>query len=261
MPAPAPLRIEVQSGVATLTLDRPDKLNALNVELLEELEHALEALAADARVGALVVTGAGERAFAAGADVGEISGLTPERAPAFCSRGQKLFLRLERLGKPSVAAIRGFALGGGLELALACTLRLASEDARLGLPEIKLGLIPGYGGTQRLRRLVGAGRALEMILTAEPIEAREALRIGLVNRVLPAADLLPAAHDLAASLARQAPLAVRYACEAVLAGAGESLERGLDREARLFALACATEDMKEGTRAFLEKRPPRFQGR
>jgi enoyl-CoA hydratase len=259
--SPPLVRVEIQQRVATLTLDRPDRLNALNRALLDELGQALERLAADPAAGALVLTGAGERAFAAGADVTEIAELGPAAALEFSRAGQRLFTRLERLGKPSVAAVRGFALGGGLELALACTLRVAAEDARLGLPEVKLGIIPGYGGTQRLTRLLGPGRALEIILTGEPVEAREALRLGMVNRVVAAVELLPEARRLAAQLAQRAPLALRYASEAVLGGSGDALDQGLEREAHLFALACASEDMREGVRAFLDKRPPRFGGK
>ena len=252
---------EVKDRIARLTLNRPEKLNALNRETLQVLGGLLERASADAAVGVLIVTGAGEKAFVAGADINELATQTPLEGAAYARAGQAVLTRLERLGKPSIAAINGYALGGGLELALACTLRIAAEEARLGLPETGLAIIPGYGGTQRLSRLVGRGRALEMILTGEPIDAAEAHRIGLVNRVVPRADLLSAAEGLARTLLGRGPVALRCALQAVLEGLDTPLEQGLGLEATLFGLTCASEDMREGTRAFLEKRKPGYKGR
>ncbi len=247
-------------GIALLTINRPEKLNALNAALLGELEEAFERVAREAAIRGLIVTGAGEKAFVAGADVAELSGLAPGEAQAFSLRGQRVFRRLETMGKPSVAAINGHGLGGGLELALACTLRVASPEARLGLPEVRLGMIPGYGGTQRLARLVGRGRALEMLLTGEPVDAAEAHRIGLVNRVAPRAELLAAARELLAKILAGAPRAVALAMETVDAGLNTGLEEGLRLEAAAFGLASASRDAREGLQAFLEKRSPRFMG-
>jgi enoyl-CoA hydratase len=247
--------------VATVTINRPDTLNALNAAALDELRRALLDLRHDTGVGALVITGAGPKAFVAGADIRELAALDPAAARALAERGQHVFDLVERLGKPVVAAVNGFALGGGCELALACTLRVAAETARLGQPEINLGLIPGYGGTQRLARLVGRGRALEMLLTGDPIDAQEAWRIGLVNRVVPSAEVVPTAQALAARLAGKAPHAVRAILDAVARGLDGPLSAGLAHEAALFGLVTATDDMKEGTRACLEKRAPAFTGR
>jgi len=226
-----------------------------------EIDRAVAAAGEDAAVGVLIVTGAGDKAFVAGADISELATQTPVEGAAFARRGQSILDRLERLGKPSIAAINGYALGGGLELAMACTLRLAAETAKLGQPEVALGIIPGYGGTQRLSRLVGAGRALEMLLSGDPIDAREAHRIGLVNRVVPPAELLPAAEALARTLLLRGPVALRYVLQAVQEGLQMGLAEGLSTEATLFGLCCATEDMREGTKAFLEKRPANFQGK
>jgi enoyl-CoA hydratase len=252
---------QVQDRIARLTINRPEKLNALDRATVLGIDHSLAAAQGDPDVGVLILTGAGDKAFVAGADIGELASQTPVEGEAFARAGQAVFNRLEALGKPSIAAINGYALGGGLELALACTLRVASETARLGLPEVTLGIIPGYGGTQRLGRVVGPGRALELILTGEAIEAREAHRIGLVNRVVPPADLLPAAEALARTLLARGPLALRYALQAVRQGLQMTQAEGLGLEAALFGLACATEDMREGTRAFVEKRKPSFRGR
>jgi len=252
---------EARDGIARLTIHRPEKLNALDRATVQEIDRAVETAGGDPRVGVLILTGAGEKAFVAGADIHELADQTPVEGEAFSRAGQAALSRLETLGKPSIAAINGYALGGGLELALACTLRLASESARLGLPEVSLGIIPGYGGTQRLARLVGPGRALEIVLTGEPIGAGEALRIGLVNRVVPAADLLPAAETLARTLLSRGPMALRYAMQAVREGLEMPQSEGLALEAALFGLTCATEDMREGTRAFVEKRKPSFRGR
>lgn len=252
---------EAKDGIARITIHRPEKLNALDRQTVQEFDRAVARAGEDPQVGALIVTGSGEKAFVAGADIGELASQTPVEGTAYARAGQAVLDRLERLGKPSIAAINGYALGGGLELAMACTLRLAAEGARLGQPEVALGIIPGYGGTQRLARLVGAGRALELVLGGEPIDAREAHRIGLVNRVVPAADLLPAAEALARTLLTRGPVALRYAMQAVHEGLQMTLSEGLSMEAALFGLACATEDMREGTRAFVEKRKPSFKGR
>ena len=252
---------EVRDRVARLTVNRPDKLNALDRATVEGIDRAVAGAGSDPEVGVLIVTGAGEKSFVAGADIGELSGQTPVEGAAYARFGQGVLGRLERLGKPSIAAINGFALGGGLELALACTLRLASETARLGQPEVALGIIPGFGGTQRLSRLVGRGRALELLLTGEPIDAREALRIGLVNRVVPAVELLAAAESLARTLLSRGPVALRCVLQAVHEGLEMTQAEGSAHEAALFGLTCGTEDMREGTRAFLEKRKPGFKGR
>jgi enoyl-CoA hydratase len=248
-------------GVTTLTIHRPDKLNALNAAVLSELDASFTALAADSSVRAIVLTGTGSKAFVAGADIAEIQALSATEAHQFASRGQALMQRIQRLNKPVIAAINGFALGGGLELALACHLRVASEQAKLGLPEIKLGIMPGFGGTQRLVRLVGSGRALEMTLNGEPVSAQQAHAWGVVNQVWPADQVLSQAQQWAATLAKAAPESVRGILEAILQGGDQSLEAGLALETARFALCCATEDMQEGTRAFLDKRPAQFSGR
>ncbi len=252
---------EVKDRIARLTINRPEKLNALDHATVRAIGGAVAAAGEDQAVGILIVTGAGEKAFVAGADINELATQTPVEGAAYARAGQETFGRLEALDKPSIAAINGYALGGGLELALACTLRVASETARLGLPETSLAIIPGYGGTQRLSRLVGRSRALEMILTAEPIDALEAHRIGLVNRVVPPGELLVAAESMARTILSRGPLALRYAMKAVHGGLDAPLAQGLALEAVLFGLTCSTEDMREGTRAFLEKRKPSFRGR
>jgi enoyl-CoA hydratase len=252
---------EVADRIARLTINRPDKLNALDRGTIGEIDRAVARAGGDPEVGVLLITGMGDRAFAAGADIGELSEQTALEGAAFATAGQAAFSRLETLGKPSIAVINGYALGGGLELALACTLRIGADTARLGQPETGLGLIPGYGGTQRLARLVGPGRALEMILTGDPIDAAEGLRIGLLNRVAPAASLGEAATALARKILSRGPVALRFVLQAVHEGLQVPLEEGLSLEAALFGLTCATEDMREGTRAFLEKRKPAFRGR
>jgi enoyl-CoA hydratase len=252
---------EVKDGIARLTINRPEKLNALDRLTVEAIDGAVAAAGEDAETRVLLVTGVGEKAFVAGADINELSGQTPVEGTAYARAGQAVFSRLERLGKPSVAVINGYALGGGLELAMACTLRIASETARLGQPETALGIIPGYGGTQRLGRLVGRARALEMILTGDPIDAREAHRIGLVNRIVAPGDLASAAEALARTMMSRGPVALRYAMQAVHEGLEMTQAEGLALEAALFGLTCATEDMREGTRAFIEKRKPIFKGR
>ncbi len=252
--------LDRNDDVATVTIHRPAKRNALNVKTVEEIFHAFQTVQADSGVKAAILTGSGEKAFAAGADINELTLLDSVGGQRRSQRGNEILNFIENLGKPVIAAVNGAALGGGCELAMACTLRIASENARFGQPEVKLGLIPGYGGTYRLPRLVGKGRALEMLLTGDPISAEEALRIGLVNRVVPLAELLPAAQTLVGKITSNAPLALRYGVEAVNKSLETSREQGALLEASLFGQCCASEDMKEGTRAFLEKRAAKFQG-
>ena len=249
-----------EDAIAIVTINRPKVLNALSSETLDELRRSLLALRHDASIRCVIVTGAGDKAFVAGADINELAQLTPARAREHALRGQHVFDLLENLGKPVIAAINGYALGGGCELAMACALRLAADTAKLGQPEVNLGLIPGYGGTQRLARLIGSGRALELLLTGEPISAQEAHRLGLVNRVLPAADLMSEARKLAALLALKPPVAARYIIDAVNKGHQMPLAEAQLLEATLFGLVSSTDDMREGTRAFLEKRKPAFKG-
>jgi enoyl-CoA hydratase len=254
------LRLELSEGIAFLTLDRARGMNVLNLETLAELGEVLVQLQEDREVKVVVIRGAGDRAFSAGADIKELDRLDAASGAAFSSRGQAVFDQIENGSKAVIASIRGYCLGGGCELALACHLRVASEDARFGLPEVKLGLIPGYGGTQRLPRVLGSGRALEMLLCGDQIDAAEAHRVGLVNHVVAAADLDPFCRRLAARIGVNAPLAVRYAIEAVNRGMEMSLQAGLSLESALFGTACASEDMKEGVQAFVEKRAARFEG-
>jgi enoyl-CoA hydratase len=255
------LLFEVSDKIARITFNRPNVLNALNRKTMDELGDCLKKVRADDDIRVLILTGAGEKAFIAGADINELSQQTPVNGREFTLYGQEIIHRLETLGKPAIAAINGFALGGGCELALACTLRIASRNAKLGQPEVKLGIIPGYGGSQRLPRLCGKGVAHELILTGEMISAEEALRVGLVNRVVESGELLATAEAIAKKIIANAPLAVKYALEAVEHGMEMPQEEGLYLEATLFGLCCATQDMREGTRAFLEKRPPKFEGR
>lgn len=255
------LLYDVKEQVARITFNRPTVLNALNRKTMDELGDALNAARRDDSVRVLILTGSGEKAFIAGADINELAQRTPVDGKEFSLYGQEIIHRLETIGKPSIAAINGFALGGGCELALACTMRIASRNAKLGQPEVKLGILPGYGGSQRLARLCGKGVAHELILTGEMITAEEALRIGLVNRVTEQAELLSTAESIARKIVANAPLAVKYAMEAVEHGVEMPQEEGLFLEATLFGLSCATEDMREGTRAFLEKRPAKFQGK
>jgi len=255
------LLVDCSEQIATVTINRPKVLNALNARTVEELGACFQSLEQDSGVRAVILTGAGEKAFVAGADISELATYSPQQAQECALRGQAVLHRIEHLGKPAIAAINGFALGGGCELALACSFRIASQTARLGQPEVKLGIIPGYGGSQRLPRLIGKGMALEMILSGEPLSAEEALRWGLVNRVVPAEQLLATAREIARKIIANAPLAIRYCLEAVHQGMDEPLDQGLFLESTLFGMAFATEDMREGTRAFLEKRPPRFAGR
>jgi enoyl-CoA hydratase/carnithine racemase len=255
------LLLERDGAVAIVTINRPKVLNALNSQTLDELRRLVLELKADASVRVMILTGAGEKAFVAGADINELAVQTPIGGREHALTGQHVLDLIEHMGKPVIAAINGFALGGGCELAMACTLRLAADTARLGQPEINLGLIPGYAGTQRLSRLVGKGRAMELILGGAPIAAAEAERIGLVNRVVPAAELMAEARKLAAQLAKNAPIAMRYIIAAINKGLEMPFAEGCVFEATLFGLVASTEDMREGTSAFLEKRKPEFTGR
>ena len=255
------LLYEKKDGIAYIAFNRPKVLNALNRKTVEELREALTDARDDAGVRVLILTGAGDKAFVAGADIGELSQQTPVNGKEFSLFGQGVFHLLETMGKPSICAINGFALGGGCELALTCTIRIASKSARLGQPEVKLGILPGYGGSQRLARLCGKGVAHELCLTGEMISAEEAQRIGLVNHIYEPAELLPAAEAMAKKIIANGPLAVKFTMEAIERGVEMPLEEGLFLEATLFGVACATEDMREGTKAFLEKRPAQFKGR
>lgn len=255
------LSYEVKDQIGYITFNRPKALNALNRRTMEELGAALDDARQNDLVRVLVLTGGGEKAFVAGADIGELSQQTPVTGKDTSLFGQEIIHRLETMGKPSIAAINGFALGGGCELALACTIRIASKTAKLGQPEVKLGLLPGYGGTQRLARLCGKGVAHELILTGEMISAEEALRVGLVNHVTEPPELMAAAEEIARKIIANAPLAVKFSMDAIERGMEMPQEEGLFLEATLFGLICATEDMREGTQAFLEKRPAKFQGR
>jgi enoyl-CoA hydratase len=254
------LLVEREAGVAILTIQRPQRLNALDARTLDELRQAVLDLQQDNSIRCLILTGAGEKAFVAGADINELSQNVPEVARRWALAGQQVFDLIEHLGKPVIAAVNGFALGGGCELAMACTIRIASETAKFGQPEINLGLIPGLAGTQRLARLVGKAKAMEMVLTGAPITAHEALTIGLVNRVVPASDLLRDARALATELSAKPAVALRYAMEAIHQGLEMPFAEACRLEAALFGLAAATDDMREGTRAFLEKRKPVFKG-
>ena len=255
------LLYEKRDGIALITFNRPKVLNALNRKTIEELQQVLFDARDDASVRVLILTGSGEKAFVAGADINELAQQIPVNGKEFSLFGQGVFHMLETMGKPSICAINGFALGGGCELALSCTIRIASKTAKLGQPEVKLGIIPGYGGSQRMARLCGKGVAHELCLTGEMITAEEAQRIGLVNHIYEPAELLPAAEALAKKIIEKAPLAVKYCMEAIERGVEMPQEEGLFLEATLFGLCCATEDMREGTKAFLEKRPAAFKGK
>ena len=255
------LLYEKKAGIAYITFNRPKLLNALHRKTMEELHQVLQDARDDASVRVLILTGAGDKAFVAGADINELAQQTPVNGKEFSLYGQGVLHLLETMGKPSICAINGFALGGGCELALSCSIRLASKTAKLGQPEVKLGIIPGYGGSQRLARLCGKGSAHELCLTGEMITAEEAQRIGLVNHVHEPAELLPAAEAMAKKIIEKAPLAVKYCMEAIERGVEIAQEEGLFLEATLFGLCCATEDMREGTKAFLEKRAAQFKGR
>jgi len=252
---------EKKNAIAYLTVNRPKVLNALNMGTMEELRAAFTDIRNDAGIRVAILTGAGEKAFIAGADIGELAKNNAVQAKEYTHRGQSVLDLIENLGKPVIACLNGFALGGGCEIAMACTMRLASENAKLGQPEVKLGIIPGYGGTQRLPRLVGKGMAMQLVLTGEVITAQEALRIGLVNEVTASAELIPRAEAIAQKIIANAPLAVQYTMEAVNRGMELPLAEGLYLEAVLFGVACATEDKQEGTSAFLEKRPAQFKGK
>jgi enoyl-CoA hydratase len=255
------IKIEKKNKIAYVTIDRPKVLNALNSATMGELQEVFTDLAADSDIRVVILTGGGEKSFVAGADINELAKNNPVEAKAYTHRGQAVLDLIENLGKPVIACINGFALGGGCEIAMACTMRLASENAKLGQPEVKLGIIPGYGGTQRLPRLVGTGLAMQILLTGEMISAQEAHRIGLVNEVVAADRLIARAEEIAAKIIANAPLAIQYCMEAVNQGLNMTLQEGLFLEATLFSVCCATEDKNEGTRAFLEKRAANFKGK
>ena len=255
------LLFDKKDSIAYVTINRPKVLNALNMATIGELRTVFTQLKDDREVRVVILTGAGEKSFVAGADIGELQKNNPVEAKEYTHRGQSVLDLIENLGKPVIACINGFALGGGCEIAMACTMRLASENAKLGQPEVKLGIIPGYGGSQRLPRLVGKGIAMQLLLTGEMITAQEAHRIGLVNEVVPAGQLIARAEAIAQAIIKNAPLAIQYCLEAVNHGIEMTLPEGLYLEATLFAVSCATEDKKEGTSAFLEKRAANFAGK
>jgi enoyl-CoA hydratase len=252
---------DVRDALAFVTINRPDKLNALNDQVVEDLRDAAEKIATDPAIRGALITGAGPKAFIAGADIGDLAKQGPFDGKARALRGQAVLRRLETCGKPVVAAVNGFALGGGCELAMACHMRIASENAKFGQPEVKLGIIPGYAGSQRLPRLVGKGRALQLLLSGDMIDAQEAYRIGLVNQVVPQDELLPETEKLLRGILAQGPVAVALTLDAVERGLDMTLDEGSNYEATLFGLIASSRDMKEGLSAFLEKRPPRFEGR
>ena len=253
------LLVAIRDRVALITINRPDKLNALNAQAKLELREIFRSMKSDPSVDVVVVTGAGEKSFVAGTDIQELTELTSETGKEFASRGQEVFDLIENLGKPVIAAVNGYALGGGCELALSCHIRIASENARFGQPEVNLGVIPGYGGTQRLARQVGRGKAMELILTGNQVDAHEALRIGLVNKVVPLQDLVSTATSIAQLIASKGQIAVRMALKAVNMIEETPLTEGLRLEASLFGVCCGTADFKEGTQAFVEKRKPSFK--
>ena len=253
--------LDINEHIAVVTLNRPDKLNALNHKTLVELKEVFERLKSDENIFVIIITGSGEKAFVAGADISEINKLNMLEGKVFAEFGQEVFSSIEKFDKPVIAAVNGFALGGGCELALSCHIRLASENAKFGQPEVNLGIIPGYGGTQRLTRLINSGHAMEMILTADLIDANEALRIGLVNKVYPQMELMSKAFEMAAKIASKGQQAIRLGVKSVKAVDEVNLQEGLNIEATHFSLCCGTEDFKEGTQAFLEKRKPNFKNR
>ena len=253
------LLVEIKKSIALVTINRPDKLNALNRETLEELDNLFGDLKSNDQVDCVIITGSGEKAFVAGADISELNKQNGISGEAFAQFGQSVFGKIENLGKPVIAAVNGFALGGGCELSLACHIRLASEKAKFGQPEVNLGVIPGYGGTQRLSKLVNSGIAMEYILTGDMIDSAEAYRIGLVNHVYPGDELLPKAFELAEKIVAKGQLAIRLSVKAVKTSEKMNLQEGIENEAALFGLACGTKDFIEGTNAFLEKRKPDFK--
>ena len=255
------LIVEIRDGVAVVTVNRPDKLNALSDRTMEDLDRAFASLQDDPAVRGVILTGSGEKAFVAGADIGELATQSPLEGRERSVRGQRVLDRIESLGKPVIAAVNGFALGGGCELAMACHVRVASDNAKLGTPEVKLGIMCGYAGTQRLPRLVGRGRALEMLLTGEMVDAQEAWRIGLVNKVVAKDALLAETEALLRKMLANGPLSLRFTLEAVAQGLETPFDEAQTHEATLFGLICTSEDMKEGTAAFLAKRPAQFKGR
>lgn len=255
------LQVEIEDGIALITVNRPQVMNALNGQTLDELSRTLQMIGDDPKTAVVIITGSGDKAFISGADLQEIAGLSQPEARELSRRGQSLFDAIEQFSRPVIAAINGFCLGGGCELALACHLRVASTNARLGQPEVKLGLIPGYGGTQRLPRLVGRGAALELLLTGDMISAEEALRIGLVNQIVEPERLLPVCRKLAARILRNSFSAVEHCIDAVNHGLEMPLEQALELESVLFAMSVGSEDMEEGIKAFSEKREPRFAAR
>ncbi len=257
---PVHLLIEDHGGIRTVTINRPDKLNALNRAVLDQLHAAFAEASADPDLRVVVLRGAGAKAFVAGADITELAALNPIQARDFSRHGQQLMKRIENLGKPVIAMIGGFALGGGMELAMCCHLRIAADSARFGQPEINLGVLPGFGGTQRLLRLAGRGAALELCLVGKPIDAQRAYELGIIHRVVPLEQLEDAVYALAAQLAAAAPHALRGILDAVLIGGECGIDAGLDYETQAFALCTSTNDMREGTAAFLERRPPNFRG-
>ena len=257
----SPLLTTDHDAIRVITVNRPDKLNALNAATLDALHAAFDAAADDDTVRAVVLTGAGPKAFVAGADIAEMSGLSPVQGRDFSQRGQRMMRRVEKMPKPVIAMVNGFALGGGLELAMCCHLRIAADSAKVGQPEINLGLVPGFGGTQRLLRLAGRAAVLELCLTGAPIDAARAQQLGIVNRVVPAAELEAETMKLAAQLAAAAPLALRGILDCVNVGADCALDEAMEYEAVQFGLVFSTDDMREGTRAFLERRKPEFSGR
>ena len=252
---------ETQDRVATITINREKVLNALNFETVSELDAAFAAAETDDDVRVLIITGAGEKSFAAGADISEIHASDALGGEAMALRGQRMLRRLETMGKPSIAAVNGFALGGGCELSMACTIRIAADNAKFGQPEVNLGVIPGYAGTQRLTRIVGRGIATDLIITGRAIDAQEAFRIGLVSQVVPQAELMDKVRKTASLILQKGPVSIRAAMEAINRGFDMNFDDACKLEASLFGIICATEDMKEGTSAFMEKRKPKFEGR
>lgn len=253
--------LDIKNRIAYITLNRPDKLNALNWKTMQELHEALSSVQEDQKVAGVILTGAGEKAFAAGADINELAQQTPVSAKEFAKQSQEILRFIEQFPKPVIAAVNGFCLGGGCELAMACHMRIASEKAKFGQPEVSLGIMCGNGGSQRLPRLVGKGRAIELLVTGNMIEGAEAYRIGLANKVVPPEQLIKTCEDILAAVAKKAPIAVKLTLEAVVHGMEMPLEEGVQLEANLFGMCFSTEDMREGTRAFIEKRQANFQGK